>query len=40
MRLSGCYDVQSETETRTNAEGYEVRYKRYYINEPERVNAQ
>lgn len=25
------YDVQTEVEVRTNAEGAEVRYKRYYI---------
>lgn len=36
MRQAG-YDVQSEVEKRTNASGVEVRYKRYYINNPERV---
>jgi hypothetical protein len=31
LRNSGCYDVQDITETRTNAEGDEVRFKRYFI---------
>lgn len=36
MKQAG-YDVQSEVERKTNASGVEVRYKRYFINEPERV---
>lgn len=31
LRNSGIYDVQSEIETRINASGDTVRYKRYYI---------
>lgn len=31
LRNSGCYDVQDITETRMNAEGDEVRFKRYFI---------
>ena len=31
MRLSGLYDVQSVTETRTKDNGETVRYKRYFI---------
>ena len=33
MRLSGLYDVQSVTETRTKDNGETVRYKRYFIKE-------
>lgn len=31
LRNSGDYDVQDITETRVNAEGEEVRFKRYFI---------
>ena len=31
LRNSGGYDVQDITETRVNAEGDEVRFKRYFI---------
>lgn len=31
LRNSGCYDVQAINETRINAEGDEVRFKRYFI---------
>ena len=31
MRLSGLYDVQDITETRTKSNGETVRYKRYFI---------
>jgi hypothetical protein len=31
LRNSGGYDVQDITETRLNAEGDEVRFKRYFI---------
>ena len=36
LRNSGFYDVQSITETRVNADGDEVRFKRYFITAPER----
>ena len=31
LRKSGCYDVQAITETKVNAAGEEVRFKRYFI---------
>ena len=31
LRNSGDYDVKDITETRVNAEGEEVRFKRYFI---------
>jgi hypothetical protein len=31
LRKSGDFDVQDITETRVNAEGDEVRFKRYFI---------
>lgn len=31
LRQSGEYDVQDITETRVNADGDEVRFKRYFI---------
>lgn len=35
LRKAG-YDVQTVNETRINSSGNEVRYKRYFINEPVR----
>ena len=35
LRNSGVYDVQDITETRVNAAGEEVRFKRYFIRELE-----
>lgn len=39
LRKAG-YDVQSIEERRTNAEGNEVRFLRYYIKKPESVVVQ
>ena len=39
LRKAG-YDVQSIEERRTNAEGNETRFLRYYIKKPESVVAQ
>ena len=37
LRKSGFYDVQAITESKVNAEGDEVKFKRYFITALERV---